>query len=114
MNIHKLRYNKFIESRKDRTINDNDLVEKHHIIPRSLGGEDLSENIIVLTLREHFIAHLLLWKGYGGAMATAFFMMAHFSKNNESRKKGNPPNQRANREKKQIITRTFVFRGNKK
>ena len=35
---------------------------RHHIIPRALGGEDTFSNIVVLTPREHFIAHLLLVK----------------------------------------------------
>nr|DAJ15163.1 MAG TPA: HNH endonuclease [Myoviridae sp. ctTS62] len=34
--------------------------ERHHIVPRSLGGSDDKENIVKLTLREHYIAHLLL------------------------------------------------------
>lgn len=36
--------------------------EKHHILPRSLGGSDDPENLVKLTAREHFIAHLLLTK----------------------------------------------------
>lgn len=36
--------------------------ERHHIIPRSLGGTDDKSNIVALTAREHFIAHLLLVK----------------------------------------------------
>lgn len=36
--------------------------EKHHIIPRSIGGTNESDNIVCLTAREHFIAHLLLSK----------------------------------------------------
>lgn len=36
--------------------------EKHHIIPRSMGGKDTKENLVVLTAREHYIAHLLLTK----------------------------------------------------
>lgn len=36
--------------------------EKHHIIPRSLGGSNDKENLVILTAREHFIAHLLLTK----------------------------------------------------
>lgn len=34
--------------------------ERHHIVPRSLGGSNDKENIVKLTLREHYIAHLLL------------------------------------------------------
>ena len=36
--------------------------EKHHIIPKSIGGNDSVENLVSLTAREHFIAHLLLTK----------------------------------------------------
>lgn len=36
--------------------------EKHHIIPRSLGGTNNKENIVKLTYREHFICHWLLTK----------------------------------------------------
>lgn len=36
--------------------------ERHHILPRSMGGSDDPSNLVVLTGREHWIAHLLLWK----------------------------------------------------
>jgi hypothetical protein len=36
--------------------------EKHHIIPKSLGGNNTKENLVILTAREHFICHLLLTK----------------------------------------------------
>lgn len=35
-------------------------VEKHHIIPKSLGGSNSKENLVRLSVREHFICHLLL------------------------------------------------------
>lgn len=38
--------------------------EKHHIVPKSLSGTNDKLNIIKLTAREHFIAHLLLSKIY--------------------------------------------------
>jgi hypothetical protein len=34
--------------------------EKHHIIPRSMGGEDDSSNLVKLTAREHYLVHMLL------------------------------------------------------
>lgn len=51
--------------------------EKHHIIPRSFDGINDQSNIAILTAREHYIAHLLLWKmkfpePYNGKMAMAF------------------------------------------
>src|SRR5574343_1409425 len=42
--------------------------ERHHIMPKSLGGGDEPENIIRLTPEDHFFAHLLLAKVHGGAM----------------------------------------------
>lgn len=34
--------------------------EKHHIIPKSLGGSNSPENLAILTAKEHYIVHLLL------------------------------------------------------
>jgi 5-methylcytosine-specific restriction endonuclease McrA len=36
--------------------------ESHHIIPKSLGGNNKKENLVKLTAREHFICHRLLTK----------------------------------------------------
>lgn len=36
--------------------------EKHHIIPKSLGGSNKQTNLVKLTAREHFICHWLLTK----------------------------------------------------
>jgi len=36
--------------------------EKHHVLPRSLGGKNIASNIVLLTGREHFICHWLLFK----------------------------------------------------
>lgn len=37
-------------------------VEKHHIIPKSLGGTNNKTNLVCLTAKEHYIVHLLLTK----------------------------------------------------
>lgn len=36
--------------------------ENHHIIPRSCGGSDDANNLVMLSARQHFICHLLLPK----------------------------------------------------
>jgi hypothetical protein len=36
--------------------------EKHHIVMKSMGGSNEASNLVVLTGREHWIAHLLLYK----------------------------------------------------
>ena len=61
MNYQKI-YDMIIEKRKS-DIPDG-YVEKHHIIPRCLGGSDDSTNLVKLTAREHFICHMLLMKIY--------------------------------------------------
>lgn len=37
-------------------------VEKHHIIPKSLGGTNEASNIVKLTAKQHFVCHMLLIK----------------------------------------------------
>lgn len=60
--------------------------EKHHIIPKSMGGTDLKENIAILTAREHFIAHWLLKKIYNNKeMIYAFHAMTRPVGNNRQR-----------------------------
>jgi hypothetical protein len=36
--------------------------EKHHVIPKCLGGSNTTSNLVRLTAREHYVAHLLLVK----------------------------------------------------
>lgn len=36
--------------------------EIHHILPRSLGGDNNKNNLVMLTAKEHYIVHLLLTK----------------------------------------------------
>lgn len=53
--------------------------EKHHIVPRSMGGSDDPANLVILTAREHCMAHVLLAKIHGGKMwAAAMYMMGKF------------------------------------
>lgn len=39
-----------------------DYFEKHHVIPKSLGGDNDPSNLVLLTFREHFLCHQLLCK----------------------------------------------------
>lgn len=65
---------------------DGNYYEKHHIIPRCLNGTDDNKNLVLLTAREHFICHWLLFKRYINVstirpkMLKAWFMMAVNSK----------------------------------
>jgi hypothetical protein len=59
-NKYKMYYDNIIENANSRVIEG--YVEKHHIIPRCMGGSDDDVNIVSLTAREHFVCHRLLTK----------------------------------------------------
>lgn len=64
MNYEKI-YNSLIQSRKSRGLDKSKLegyYERHHIVPRSMGGSNEDNNLVLLTGREHYVAHLLLTK----------------------------------------------------
>ena len=55
-------YDLLISTRKDmnRKKVKCDGYHTHHIIPKSLGGDKSKMNLVLLTPKEHYIAHLLL------------------------------------------------------
>lgn len=55
--------------------------ERHHIIPKSLGGSNNKDNLVLLTAKEHYICHLLLPKmcivtKHKGKMVYAFMQLS--------------------------------------
>lgn len=88
MNYQKT-YNNLISTRQQlMRIKTNDgTLESHHIIPKSIGGTNHSTNLVLLTPREHFIAHWLLFKLHVGKnkakMAYAFFKMCSNNQNQQ-------------------------------
>lgn len=72
-------YNKLIERSRTRVLDG--YVERHHVIPRCLGGSDNNSNIAILSPEEHFLAHQLLIKMYPGnrdlIYATQLMTMHH-------------------------------------
>jgi len=55
-----------IIARANQRVNQEGYFEKHHIIPRSLGGSNEVSNLVKLTAKEHFICHMLLPKMTSG------------------------------------------------
>lgn len=76
-------YFKIIEKAKSQERNkSNGYYELHHIHPKSLGGNDSSDNIVLLTAKEHFTVHHLLTKmtktkNDNIKMIHAFWRMCH-------------------------------------
>jgi len=64
MNKYEKWYNSIITIAKNRITEG--YIEKHHVIPKSLGGSNDKENLVDLTAREHFICHWLLVKIHSG------------------------------------------------
>jgi hypothetical protein len=74
-----LHYNTLIFRAQNRDLDSSIYVEKHHIIPRCMGGNDTRDNLVNLTAEEHFIAHLLLMKMYpseGGLLLAVHQMIS--------------------------------------
>ena len=55
-------YYSLIENRQNNIPDSQFYTEKHHIIPKSLGGSNQKDNLVKLLPREHFLAHWLLIK----------------------------------------------------
>jgi hypothetical protein len=63
-NKYKKWYDAIIKKAQNRVTEE--YTELHHILPRSLGGSNNDENLVSLTIREHFICHILLTKFTSG------------------------------------------------
>lgn len=76
---YQYQYNELVRKSK---LNENIIIqscfEKHHIVPKCMGGGDNKENIVKLSVRAHFIAHRLLCKIYPNDMklAKALYFMS--------------------------------------
>jgi hypothetical protein len=57
-------YFRIIDIAKNRLTNG--YTENHHILPKSIGGNNTNDNLVKLTAREHFICHWLLTKMTSG------------------------------------------------
>lgn len=75
MNIHLHRYHKLITHYKTHI--ESGFVEKHHILPKCMGGNNSIDNLILLPVRAHYIAHYFLHKAYpnNNKLSLAFAMM---------------------------------------
>lgn len=89
MNYQKI-YEKLMIRAEDRELTG--YFERHHVIPRCMGGTNNRENIVKLTPEEHFLAHVLLLKIYRNtqyrhALAKACnYMCSDFNGQRNSRK----------------------------
>jgi hypothetical protein len=83
-------YNRIIQRARDRKIDV--YTERHHVIPKSLGGSDEADNLVRLTAKEHFVCHMLLVRMTTGdskkKMSYAMWLLCNME--NESQERYTP------------------------
>lgn len=81
---HLNRYIKFIEYCKSQKFDG--YTERHHICPKAKDlfpeHKDAKWNYISLTARHHTLAHIMLWKIYGGSQTTALHYFLNIQNSN--------------------------------
>jgi hypothetical protein len=88
---HRKVHDQLIDRAKSRLKESGTYYEKHHIIPKCMGGLDSEDNLVNLTAREHFLVHWLLVEihrvsEYLPKLSHAWNCMRRVSKGQESRK----------------------------
>lgn len=82
-------YYKIINRANTRILPKDTYNERHHIIPKSLGGSNEKNNLVRLTGREHLICHLLLIRMTTGIhkahMVNAAWAMANLENKGQNR-----------------------------
>ena len=88
--FYNISYLDFINERKSvRSLDKTKLnfySETHHILPRCKGGEDKDDNLVLLSMKEHIIAHILLAEAfpeYPELSVAARFMIGRGTNSNE-------------------------------
>lgn len=67
-----MHYDRLIERARIRKLEG--YVEKHHILPKCIGGSNDKTNIVSLTPEEHYVAHQLLVKIYPGVQGLIYLV----------------------------------------
>lgn len=99
MNYRKI-YKQLCDKGQQRVREEGIFYERHHILPKSFGGRKTKVNLTLLTLKEHYIAHLLLVAIYpeSPAMHRALWNMCNVTpKNNAGYERYKPGSRMYNR-----------------
>lgn len=74
-------YYNIIANAQARSIQKETYTEKHHIVPKSLGGDNSNTNLVALTPKEHYMCHRLLPRMLSGncqkKMIYALYCITH-------------------------------------
>jgi len=86
---YQLIHDSIIDRAKTRVLPKETYTERHHIIPRCMGGTDDKSNLVDLTAKEHFIIHKLLVEIYPneyGLILTYYLFVNGTNKSNHNGK----------------------------
>lgn len=112
------RYFKFIQEccQANSFLPTNSYTEEHHICPKA---KDLFPefkdfclydwNKIKLTARQHYAAHWMLWKTYGGSQSQAFWMMSNFSRKRKTSRWYQNLTEETNKNRSNLLRGTAVY-----
>lgn len=108
MNYQRI-YGQIVDRAKTRVLEKEIYREKHHIIPKCLGGSDDKENLVELTAREHFLCHWLLARIYpnNSKIRYAFWIMCG---GGNSRQNRYSPSSRQYEEARENLSHTVETR----
>lgn len=68
-------YNRLILERRFEEKPEDMYTELHHIVPRYLGGGNEKENLARLSLKDHTLAHYILWRWKGNQQDRVAYLM---------------------------------------
>lgn len=87
--------------------------EKHHILPKCLGGNDSPENLVRLTARQHYLAHWLLYKIHKSPkLVHAWHNMSRIGKGQHDRVINSHLFDRCKKERNKILSENYSGAGN--
>jgi len=72
MNYNKIYLSIINNAKKENRDRKEKYYEKHHILPKCIGGSDSLDNLIYLTPKEHFLCHRLLCEIYPNELKLKF------------------------------------------
>ena len=86
--------------------------ENHHILPRSLGGSNNKDNMVLLTAREHYLCHQLIFKHYYSSkeLSNCYKMAVAFHRLSTNTK--NKMNSKLYEKAKQVISKSMTGKDN--
>lgn len=111
MNYFKI-YENLIEDAKKNPKPDS-YKELHHIVPKCMGGENSKYNLVLLTARQHYLAHWLLYKMYNTTeLVHAWYSMSRIGNGQNERSINSHLFEYCKKRRNKILSERYSGEGN--